>query len=111
MLSSDEFDFRYGSGFPQPASRIAFADKERVLADLSLHYSVLVSLAELEQLHHGLALQKFSSLMESHPKVIRRAFQPPEQTITSDFIQDLFVPKLSAKGSNRREVEEAIIMA
>ena len=50
MLSSDEFDFRYQSGFLQLASRIHFADKEKVVPDLSLHYSVLVSLAELEQL-------------------------------------------------------------
>ena len=69
VLSSDEFDFRYQSGFPQPTSRIDFADKEKVVSDLSLHYSVLVSLAELEQLHRGLALQNFSSLMHSHPKV------------------------------------------
>ena len=108
-MSSDEFDFRLASGFPRPASCIPFADKGKIVSDLSLHYSVLISLAELEQLQRGLALQTFSSLIETNPTVMRKAFQPPEQ-ITSTFIQDLFVPSLSQKGSNKWEKEEAIVM-
>lgn len=69
MLSSDEFEFHYQSGLPQSAIRIDFADKDKIVADLCLHYSVLVSLSELEQLRHGLEQQKFSSLMQSHPNV------------------------------------------
>ena len=80
LLSSDEFEFHYHCGLPQPACRIDFADKEKVVADLSLHYSVLVSLAELEQLRRGLALQ-FSSLMQSHPRVMRKAFQTSDHKI------------------------------
>ena len=110
LLSSDEFEFRYHCGLPQPACCIDFADKEKVVADLSLHYSVLVSLAELEQLRRGLALQKFSSLMQSHPRVMRKAFQTSDHKISSEYIQDLFVPRLSLRGSNQREVEEAIVM-
>ena len=110
MLASDEFDFRYQSGLPQPVSKISFNDKQKVVAEMSLHFSVLVSLAELEQLRRGLEIQKFSSLLQLHPNVIRRAFLPPNQHITAEFIQDMYVPVLSPKGSNRREGEEAIVM-
>ena len=54
MLASDEFDFRYQSGLPQPVSKISFNDKQKVVAEMSLHFSVPVSLAELEQLRRGL---------------------------------------------------------
>ena len=57
------------------------------MADLSLRYSVLVSLAELEQICRGLALQKFSSLMQSHPKVMRKAFQTSDHKISSKYIR------------------------
>ena len=61
MLSSDEFDFRYQSFLPHPASRIDFADKEKVVSDLS-YYSVLVSLAELE-LCRGLCTKTATRLL------------------------------------------------
>lgn len=77
---------------------------------MCLHYSVLVSLAELEQLRRGLAVQKFDSLMELYPQLLRKAFQPSQCKITSEYIQDLFVAGFSPVGSNKRLVEEAIVM-
>ena len=77
---------------------------------MCLHYSVLVSLAELEQLRRGLAVQKFDSLMESFPQLIRKAFQPSQCKITSVYIQDLFVAGLFPVGSNKRPVEQAIMI-
>ena len=90
---------------------LKFTEKEEVVGDLCLHHAVLLSLAELEQMKRGLEIQKFSVLMNSYPHLLRKAFHPPTQSITSDFIQDLFVPSLSPQGSNRREKEEAIMMA
>ena len=110
MLSSEDFEFHYQSGLPQPANRIKFSDKEKVVGDLSLHHSVFLSLAELEQMRHGPEIQKFSMLMSRHPIALRKAFVPPTQP-TSDFIQDLFAPTFSPRGSNHREREEAILMA
>ena len=75
-----------------------------------LHYSVLVKLAELEQLRRGLAAQNFDALMEIYPQLIRTAFQPSQCEITSEYIQDLFVPALPPIGSNKRTVEEDIVM-
>ena len=49
---------------------------------------------------------KFDSLMSSFPSLLKKAFQPPECKITSDYIQDLFIPDFSARGSNSRNKEE-----
>ena len=48
--------------------------------------------------------------MELHPQILRKAFEPPEIKITSDFIQDLFAPVFSPIGSNKRATEEAVVM-
>ena len=58
---------------------------------MCLHYSVLISLAELEQLRRGLDIQKFNLLMESSHKAIRKAFVPPEIKVTSDFLRSCIV--------------------
>ena len=108
VISSDEYDFRFSCGITKPAIR--FSEKCKVVNAMCLHYSVLVSLAELEQLRRGLAVQKFDSLMELYPQLLRKAFQPSQCKITSEYIQDLFVAGFSPVGSNKRLVEEAIVM-
>ena len=70
-----------------------------------LHFTVLNSLAELEQLR----VQKFNSLMQSSPS-IRKAFQHSSK-ITADFIQDFYPASFSPAGSNKRVLEEAVMMA
>ena len=47
---------------------------------------------------------------KENPITLRKVFRPPEIQITSEIIQDMFLPSLSAKGSNKRNVEEAIVM-
>lgn len=77
---------------------------------MCLHYTVLSCLAELEQLRRGLAVQKFNSLMECYPELLRKVFQPAVRPITSAMIQDLFVGNFSPVGSNSRAIEEALLM-
>lgn len=105
LMTSDEYDFRFSCGITKPTAR--FSDKQQIVNAMCLHYSVLVSLAELEQLRRGLAIQKFNSLMESYPQLLRKAFQPPQCKITSEYIQDLFVAGFSR---NKRPTEEAIMI-
>ena len=110
LIASDEYDFRFSCGVTQPTARTQFSDKQKFVNAMCLHYSILVSLAELEQLRHGMAVQKFDSLMASFPQLLQKAFQPSQRTITSEYIQDIFVAVLSPVGSNKRPVEEAIMM-
>lgn len=76
LLSSEEYEFRYDCGISKPSGRIPFSDKVKVVEAMSLHYCVLASLAELEQLRRGLAMQKFSTLMEAFPEIVHKAFNP-----------------------------------
>ena len=110
LMSSEEFDFRYTCGINKPISRIKFSDKQKCVNAMCLHFSILVSLAELEQLRHGLAIQKFESLMHAFPSILKKVFQPPTFALTSEYIQDLLDPIFSPVGSNKRPIEEALIL-
>ena len=107
LIDTEEYNFRFACGVTKATGRMEFSDKNRIIEALCLHSVVLVSLAELEQRRRGLTIQKFDSLMESCPNVLRKA---PAQKITCEFIQDIFVPTFSAAGSNKRVIEEGIVM-
>ena len=107
LMTSTEYEFRNGCGVTKPVCRIKYSEKQKIVEAMCLHYSVLASLAELEHLRRGLSVQKFNLLMESNPQLIRKAFVIPDTKISSDFLQDLYIPIFSPKGSNRRVIEEA----
>ena len=109
-MDKDEYQFRYDCGVCKPSQLISFFEKDNVISALCLHYSLLVSLAELEQLKRGLCTLKFNCLMESHPTLLRKAFYPSEIIITADVIQDLYEIDFSLKGTSSRVKEEDIIM-
>ena len=109
-MASGDYEFWFTCGISKPISHLQFLDKEKIVTAMCLHYSVLVTLAELEQLHRGLTIQRFNVLMQSYPQAVRKAFELPPTKITSDFMQDLFVPMFSPHGSNMRAVEEALVM-
>ena len=111
QLSTEEYDFRFACGVTKTVSRIELSDKKKIIDALCLHYVILVSLAELEQLRRGLAIQKFNSLMESVPQAVRKAFEPPIQEISSAFIHDMYTALYSPTGSNKRVIEESIMMS
>ena len=110
MLDSDEYEFRYKCGVAKPSCRISLSEKKKVIDAFCLHYSVLASLAELEQLRRGFSIHKFDSLLQNYPEIMYEAFQPSDYQLTSRYIRDLFKPLFSSKGSNNRELEEAIVM-
>ena len=60
-------------GITKPTCCMQLSDK-KIIEALCLHYTVLVSLAELEQLR--LAIQNFNSLLQSAPASIQKAFEP-----------------------------------
>ena len=110
LLSSEDYEFRYVCGVSKPSSRILFTEKDKVISAMCLHYTIMVSLAELEQLKRGFSIQKFIILIQSYPALLRKVFEPEDGSITAEFIQDLFVPFFSLKGSNQRALEESLIM-
>ena len=97
-------------GITKPAVMMHLADKEKIISAVCLHYAVLSSLAELEQLRRGLHTLRFSVLMESYPFLFKQLFLHSNTSVTADFIQDLFQVDYSVPGSNNRVKEEAIMM-
>ena len=109
-MASEEYEFRFACGVSKAACRIPLTEKEQVINALCLHYTVLASLAELERLRCGLGILNFHAIMDSHPNLLRKVFEPPVETVTSTYIQDLFVPVFSPMSSNQRRDEESIMM-
>ena len=58
----------------------------------------------------GLETLEFGNLIRRYPHLFRQIFKPNIQLITADFIQDFFEVKNLPVGSNKRQVEENIIM-
>ena len=85
LINSDEYDFRFTCGVTQASHHLSLSEKAKLISAFCLHYSILVSLAELEQLRHGLAILGFDSLMAAYQ--LREAFEP-KQKITSDYMQN-----------------------
>lgn len=58
-------DLLFECGITKPAVMMTLDDKKSIISSVSLHYSILVSLAELEQLKKGLQQTvSFDKLME-----------------------------------------------
>ena len=61
-----------------------------MISAVCLHYSILGSLGELEQLKRGLQTAGLSALLEQHGSVMKDLFLHQDKKVTADFIQDLF---------------------
>ena len=83
LLSSEEYEFRYVCGVSKPSSRILFTEQDKVISAMCLHYTIMVSLAELEQLKRGFSIQKFIVLIQSYPALLRKVFEPEDGSITA----------------------------
>lgn len=102
-MDSQEFDFRFQCGVGEPAASITLDDRQRIVDAFCLHYCIFATLTELDQVKQGLMVQKFSVLMEKYPNVVRTAFQPVKEVITSSLIEELYCGNatLAPRGSER----------
>ena len=62
LLSSEEFDFRFDCGVSQPAPNVSIGDKENIISAFTIHFSVSVCKAEIDQLVSGLVFKFYSAL-------------------------------------------------
>ena len=113
ILDNPEFEFRFACGVGEPAASMLFSDKEKVIESMCLHYCILCSLTELEQLKEGLTVQKFNTLMIKYPELVRTAFNQPTLTITSSVIEELYSDHvdIATKGSEKWNQQQAILNA
>ncbi len=112
LLDSDDFDFRYECGVPQPSSHLRMIDRDTIVSSIAVHYSVAVCKAELDQRVRGLGSLQLIELIHANPQVTKQLFVGTsiERNITAADIFDLFPAQLSPIGSNRREREENVVM-
>ena len=66
LVCSSEYEFLLECGITKPVMKMNLTDKEKVVSAVRLHYAVLSSLAELEQLKRGLQTVRFTLLMERY---------------------------------------------
>ena len=110
MLDSPEYEFRHDCGVTQAGFSVKFEDQSKIISAFCRHFAIFAAVAEIEQMLQGLETLEFGSLLRRYPHLFRQIFKPDIQPITADFIQDFFEVKYSPVGSNKRHVEENIIM-
>jgi len=111
LLSSKELkDIWKTCGFLKPIETMKFEDKKKMIDIVVLHFTIVNSLAEIEQLHQGLAFLKFDRLMKSHTDLIITVFRPSQSLNTASYLQDEFRITLSPKGSVKRTAKEGILI-
>ena len=111
LLASNEYDFRYDAGVAQPCHAMSLADRDTIVQSLATHYTIIQGKAELDQIVEGLDTLHVLELIRSNPRAMRPLFVHAESVpLTADVMIDMFSPKLSPVGANRRELEEAAVM-
>ena len=113
LLDSQEFDFRFQCGISKPAVSVTLEERQRIVDAFCLHYCIFSTVAELEQLKQGLAVQKFITLMEKYPGTVRTAFQPAKQVVTSSLIEQIYCnhTNLAPRGSDKWYKQQGILNA
>ena len=99
--ASFECDFRFEAGYSK--ALITIEDKEDFLKRISLHYTVLSAVNELNQFIEGLKSFSVYSTVCECPEIFRKVFQI-SSGLTAELVDSVFHPIFSPKGSNRNAV-------
>lgn len=113
LMSSPSFDFRFNCGIGDAASTFRLSDKSKIVNAMVLHFTILSTITELEQMKQGLKVLKLDQLMQRYPEIMKQAFQPPLSLECSD-IETLYgqeCAELANEGTEKRSKQEAILRA
>lgn len=81
-----------------------------VINNVCMEYVLMRSNLEMAQICKGLDTNKVFSLMKSHPVATKNLFVFNDLPLSAKKLLELLTPEFSPRGSNRRELEEAVIM-
>ena len=110
-MDTPELSFRFDAGVCMPSSTVNINKKSDIIQALLTHYFVHVIRSELEQLKNGLSMLGVLDLLHSHPSLLKPLFLAGGKPhMTCDHIIKLFCVCWCPSGSNRREVEESVIL-
>jgi hypothetical protein len=105
--ASFESDYRFDAGYTKPI--VTMADKEDFIRCHALHYTILVSLSELNQYIDGLKTCNMLDLIKEEPDSFRSLFEVNHAKLTAEDVDSIFDPMFSPAGSNKFAVEQSIM--
>ena len=105
-VASFECALRFDTGIWKPI--VTIEDKVKMLHIITLHYTLLQSLAEVNQVLEELKLNGLLESMRQHPYETRKLFIYENNQISGEELDDLLVPLFAKPGSNKRELEEKV---
>ena len=102
----------FDCGFSKPVSCITMESRLGFVRCITLHYVLYRNYAELNQFKDGLlGTLGFKTLVQSHPVEMWSLLSvDKDRKLTAQYIQDLFSVNYSQHGSNKRPLEESIVM-
>ena len=111
-MIQEELDFRFECGYSKPTNRVELSDKYQIIKSVWLHYIYFLPNVELQQLRRGIhdTLQLGLLVCSNSSTLLSLLMASSAFEVSSDYLLDSFIIKYSEQGSNRRTVEEAIIV-
>ena len=96
----------FDAGFCKPI--VTIEDKVKMLHIITLLYTLIQSLAEVNQFIEGLKLNGLLECMRQHPYDSRKLFTYENNQISGEELDNLLVRLFAEPGSNKRELEERV---
>ncbi|XP_016521610.1 G2/M phase-specific E3 ubiquitin-protein ligase-like [Poecilia formosa] len=87
----------------------AISDRDLLLHDLLMFHIVHRVQGPFQRFTEGLKTLGVLGAVKQHPDSFRKWFCHEPQPLTADVMDQLFTPRLSPKGSNKRRLEEDVI--
>ena len=104
--ASFNFSPRFEAGYCKPI--VTRVDGEEMSQCISLHHTILLCRAELDQFLEGLAVNGVLDILRQHPNQSRKVFENAHDPLTAEIVDNLFNIEYSPRGNAKREKEEAI---
>ncbi|XP_028412413.1 G2/M phase-specific E3 ubiquitin-protein ligase-like [Dendronephthya gigantea] len=102
-----ESDYRFDAGYTKPI--VTINEKDDFVKCIALHYTLLVSLSELNQFIDGLSTCNVLNLIKVDPDSFRGLFEVGHAELTAEDVDAIFDPVFSPTGSNKYAIEQSII--
>ena len=100
-------------GFVKPTTTVTMEDIPALVQAVFLEYVLLRSTQEIAQFIEGLETLGIVTLLKRHPQCLKKLLvhDPSQARVTVQYLSRLLSPILSPRGHNRREQEEAVLLA
>ena len=109
-MDSEEFSFRFDVGVSDPSKKLKFTDRERIVQSLATYFIIVKAKASIDQMVDGLSALGVLDMIRANPRAMRKLLVNRRPIVNADYLLNLFKPRLSAPGSNKREEEEQLVM-